>query len=70
MKANRNSIGIEIDSDYCKMSLSRLQEEIDSLFCPAKLEFVSYAKEHPPALSLKERKSPHTFAKHRERKAI
>jgi len=38
-KANRNSIGIEIDPEYCKLVLKRLQEEGRTLFNEVKIEF-------------------------------
>ena len=41
MKANRNSIGVEIDSTYCKLIMSRLNKEGQALFEHSKVEFVS-----------------------------
>jgi site-specific DNA-methyltransferase (adenine-specific) len=40
MKAGRNSIGIEIDSEYCKMAEDRLREENSDVFSTATLEFI------------------------------
>ena len=39
MKANRNSIGVEIDPEYCQMALKRLQREGQTLFNKVDLEF-------------------------------
>jgi len=39
MKANRNSIGVEIDPEYCQMALKRLQREGRNLFNDVNLEF-------------------------------
>lgn len=39
MRCHRNSIGIEIDPEYCKMALRRLQNENQTLFSTAHVEF-------------------------------
>ena len=39
MKCHRNSIGIEIDRDYCRMAANRLKKENQDLFSNANLEF-------------------------------
>jgi DNA modification methylase len=39
MKANRNSIGVEIDPEYCKMTLERLQREGRTLFNQIGIKF-------------------------------
>ncbi|UCE74496.1 MAG: site-specific DNA-methyltransferase [Methanomassiliicoccales archaeon] len=39
MKANRNSIGVEIDPEYCQMILKRLKKHGRTLFNNIKLEF-------------------------------
>lgn len=39
LKTNRNSIGIEIDADYCKMAANRLKEENANLFSSFDIEF-------------------------------
>ena len=38
LKHGRNSIGVELDSAYCKMTASRLMNENDSLFGNAKFQ--------------------------------
>jgi len=40
MKPNRNSIGVEIDPEYCQMALKRLQREGRNLFNDVSLEFI------------------------------
>lgn len=37
MKTGRNSIGIEVDSDYCNMAMRRLEKESRTLFADAQL---------------------------------
>src|SRR3989339_1611116 len=39
MKCGRNSIGIEIDRDYCRMIAHRLQKEQGDFFAPVDLKF-------------------------------
>ncbi|MBI5635077.1 MAG: site-specific DNA-methyltransferase [Nitrospirae bacterium] len=39
MKTGRNSIGIEIDEEYCRMTLDRLRKEERDLFRGVKVEF-------------------------------
>lgn len=39
MKCERNSIGIEIDRDYCRLAASRLRQENLDMFSNTKLEF-------------------------------
>lgn len=39
MKCGRNSIGIEVDEEYCRMTLNRLKAERCSSFSEAKIEF-------------------------------
>lgn len=39
MKTNRNSIGVEIDPEYCQMALKRLQREGRTLFSQIELKF-------------------------------
>jgi site-specific DNA-methyltransferase (adenine-specific) len=38
-KANRNSIGVEIDPEYCRIGQTRLESKLQSLFNEAKLSF-------------------------------
>lgn len=45
LKTGRNSIGIEIDPQYCKMAEDRLRKENDDMFSSANLEFIYPARE-------------------------
>lgn len=42
MKCDRNSIGIEVDEEYCRMATNRLTDENQNLFSSARLEFLNY----------------------------
>jgi len=44
MKCDRNSIGIDIDENYCKMALKRLQEKTSPLFPRERIEFIDRTK--------------------------
>jgi site-specific DNA-methyltransferase (adenine-specific) len=39
MKCGRNSIGVEIDSEYCRMATKRIREESQGLFSNAHINF-------------------------------
>lgn len=39
MKAGRNSIGVEVDAEYCRMALRRLREEHGDFFAPSEIIF-------------------------------
>ena len=39
MKCGRNSLGIEIDEEYCRMTLDRLKTEERGLSTEVKIEF-------------------------------
>lgn len=45
MKSGRNSVGIEIDPEYCKMTEERLRIENSNMFSAATLEFIYPAVE-------------------------
>ena len=45
LKAGRDSIGIEIDSEYCRMAARFLKTETSNLFSTAKLRFERIATE-------------------------
>ncbi len=67
LKHGRNSVGVELDSDYCKMAASRLMNETGSLFGKAQLKIE--LKSHPiveEALVLRE-KSPEYKVRRRKR---
>lgn len=66
LKHGRNSIGVELDTEYCKMAASRLMNESTSLFGNAQLqielkphsavEAAATLKEAPPAYKTRPRK--------------
>lgn len=45
MKANRNSIGVEIDPEYCKIAMKRLTNETSTFFNEAALEMIDASQE-------------------------
>jgi site-specific DNA-methyltransferase (adenine-specific) len=49
MKSGRNSIGIEIDSEYCRITEERLRGENEDMFSSATLEFIYPAVESQAA---------------------
>jgi modification methylase len=58
MRTGRNSIGIDIDLEYCKMAEERLRKENSDMFSSATLEFIYPAQEvqSKPAVSDKRAK--------------
>jgi len=56
MKSGRNSVGVEIDPQYCKMAENRLREENSGMFSSANLEFIYPAKEIPSKLAVSEKR--------------
>ena len=44
LKTRRNSIGIELDTEYCRMAASRLMDENSSLFTRAALQIELHAQ--------------------------
>jgi site-specific DNA-methyltransferase (adenine-specific) len=50
MKWHRNSIGVEIDREYCRMAARRLMHENSDLFSKADLQFLKLidGAEHEP----------------------
>lgn len=54
-RAGRNSIGVEIDPEYCRMIARRMQHETGSLFAEAAFTVQAQAPEAPPAVAFGER---------------
>jgi DNA modification methylase len=55
MKAGRNSIGIEIDPEYCQMAEERLRKENSDVFSSARLEFIYPTEKIPAKLAVADR---------------
>ncbi|MGO9482870.1 MAG: DNA-methyltransferase [Candidatus Kryptoniota bacterium] len=56
LKTGRNSIGIDIDPEYCKMAEDRLRKESDDMFSTANLEFIYPARENQAKAALGEKR--------------
>ena len=54
MQCGRNSIGVEIDADYCRMAARRLLKEGHSLFASSQLLFEKQVKSHSAELMIRE----------------
>lgn len=63
MKAGRNSIGIDIDPQYCKMAEERLRKENSDMFSTATLEFVYPAQEAQQKLAASEKPAKYSTRK-------
>jgi modification methylase len=63
MKAGRNSVGIDIDPDYCKMAEERLRKENSDMFSSATLEFIYPAHEVQSKLAVGEMRSKYSARK-------
>ena len=57
MKAGRNSIGIEIERDYCRMAARRLKDEQADLFRSAEVEFRRQIRCRSRAVVLREERA-------------
>lgn len=64
MKSNRNSIGIELDQAYCRMTTNRLQDEAKTFFSNTRVE-VEIQSNQPEALAVHERKARYRAKKTR-----
>jgi site-specific DNA-methyltransferase (adenine-specific) len=72
MKTRRNSIGIELDTDYCRMAASRLTNENSSLFSKADLQIQLHAMAPATpaaatAAALQEAPTPYTASTRKKR---
>ena len=63
MKANRNSVGIEIDPEYCKLAEERLRLENTNMFSSSTLEFIYPAKDAQPKLAVGEKQDRYIVRK-------
>jgi site-specific DNA-methyltransferase (adenine-specific) len=63
LRADRNSIGLDIDADYCRMAARRLMAETATLFNNARLVFQkSVVGETDGAVTLREAQADYTTA--------
>ncbi len=54
LRAGRNSIGVDIDAEYCRLAAYRLRDEVHSLFSHAQLVFERAVEAPGAAVSLQE----------------
>lgn len=57
MKAERNSIGIEIEREYCRMAARRLREDQDDMFRSVDLQFKKQIRSRSQGAVLREERS-------------
>lgn len=69
MKCNRNSIGIDIDREYCRMAANRLEDENHNLFSSAKLEFTRSTEIADGSLIVMEDPSAYSSAQKAKKRA-
>lgn len=48
MRCGRNSVGVEVDPEYCRLAAARLRPEAAGLFGGVQFEFVSAVSESLP----------------------
>ena len=70
MKWNRNSVGIEIDAEYCRMTARRIQDENQNLFSSSSFECLPAPENCEPVGVLNEPADSHQVATPRAKKAI
>ncbi len=63
LKHGRNSIGVELDGDYCKMAVSRLMNETNSLFGKAQLQIDLKSSSVEQAYVLREKSTKYRTAR-------
>ncbi len=56
LKTGRNSIGIDIDPEYCKMAEDRLRKESNDMFSSANLEFIYPARDNQAQVAVGEKR--------------
>jgi modification methylase len=70
MKSGRNSIGIEIDSDYCKLAEERLRRESSNMFSTTNFEFIYPVQEIRKKLAVGEKTAKYSTRKSKAIKKI
>ena len=66
MKSGRNSIGVEIDREYCRMAAARLKEEPSNLLQPVALHFETLQRDENAELVVCEERAE--YGKKQKRK--
>jgi site-specific DNA-methyltransferase (adenine-specific) len=70
MKWGRNSLGIEIDPDYCRMAARRILDENENLFSTTNFECVHAPVVSEESLVLREKPDVYRISKPRKKKLI
>jgi site-specific DNA-methyltransferase (adenine-specific) len=65
MKAGRNSIGIEIDPEYCRMTEDRLRRENSDIFSTSSLEFIYPNHQAQKQLTVRDRRRNYSSRKNK-----
>jgi site-specific DNA-methyltransferase (adenine-specific) len=69
LKWGRNSIGIEIDPEYCRMAARRILDESQSLFSTSSFELIEATAVAEEALALREKPVPYKAGRLRSKKS-
>ncbi len=69
MKCNRNSIGVEVDEQYCSIATNRLRDENQNLFSSAKLEFPDFTATPEKALVVREGAAHYSLTRRKVKKS-
>jgi len=70
MKCGRNSVGIEIDSEYCRMTAKRLLDENQNLFSSSSFEFANAPAETENGFVLREKPVAYKINRIRRKKLV
>ena len=70
MKCGRNSVGIEIDSEYCRMTAKRLLDENQNLFSSSSFEFANAPTETENGFVLREKPVAYKINRIRRKKLV
>jgi len=70
MKWQRNSVGVEIDRDYCRMAARRLKHEASDMFANADLRFERLIEDPVTGAQVREDETAYGAARRSRRNAI